>query len=220
MDWQKPSRVINNRCSVRLGLPAALLLGLSACTTSIPIETTIPTPLIAPLPNRVAVYYDPGLSNFEHTEKIVGGTDYQVKLGDANQRMFAKLFSYMFQEVVQVDSLEQAFADNQGFDAIINPAILDLEIAPPSKLESAFFEAWIKYRIDAFDKDRKPIVNWVVTGYGKAEPEMFNSAETLQAATVTAMRDAAANIVIKFKRQPRVREWIQEQERLHAAPTE
>ncbi|MCJ7555743.1 MAG: hypothetical protein MUP90_02370 [Gammaproteobacteria bacterium] len=220
MHRRKSSRVIKIRIPACLGLPAALLFGLSACTTSIPIETSIPTPLIAPLPNRVAVYYDPGLSNFEHTEKIVGGTDYQVKLGDANQRMFAKLFTSMFEEVVQVDSLEQAFSDARGFDAIINPAITELQIAPPSKLESAFFEAWIKYRIDAFDKDRKPIVNWVVTGYGKAEPEMFNSSDALRAATVTAMRDAAANIVIKFKRQPRVREWIQEQERLHAAPSE
>ena len=220
MHRQKPLRVIKNRFSVCRGLPAAFLFILSACTTTIPIETTIPTPLIAPMPNRVAVYYDPGLYNFEHTEKIVGGTDYQVKLGDANQRMFAKLFSYMFQEVVQVDSLEQAFSDTRGFDAIINPAILDLEIAPPSKPESAFFEAWIKYRIDAFDKDRQPIVKWVVTGYGKAEPEMFHSSDALHAATITAMRDAAANIVIKFKRQPRVREWIQEQERLHAASME
>ncbi len=213
-------RVIKNQVSVRRGLPAALLLSLSACTTTIPIETSIPTPLIAPLPNRVAVYYDPGLANFEHTEKIVGGTDYQVKLGDANRRMFAKLFSFMFEEVVEVDSLEQGYTDTRGFDAIINPAVMELQISPPSKEESAFFEAWIKYRIDAFDKDRKPIVNWIVTGYGKAEPEMFKSSSALHAATVTAMRDAAANIVIKFKRQPRVREWIQEQERLHAAPSE
>lgn len=220
MQWNKHPRVIMNKTTVRRGLSAALLLGLSACTTTVPVETSIPTPVIAPLPNRVAVYYDPSLSNFEHTEKIVGGTDYQVKPGDANRLMFAKLFSYMFAEVVEVGSLEEAYADTRGFDAIINPAIMELQIAPPSAPESAFFEAWIKYRIDAFDKEGKPIVNWVVTGYGKAEPEIFKSSDALHAATVTAMRDAAANIVIKFKRQPRVREWIQEQERLHATPSE
>lgn len=191
------------------------LASLAACTTTVPIETDIPTPLIAPMPVRVAVFYDPSLTNFEHTEDIVGGADWIVKLGDANMNMFSKLFASMFATVVSVDSLEQAFADTEGYDAIITPSIVELQIAPPSKLESDFFEVWVKYRIDAFDNDRKPIVKWVVTGYGKAEPEMLGGSDALSSATVTAMRDAAANIVIKFKKQPRVREWIDQQERLH-----
>jgi hypothetical protein len=197
-----------------------LLLGLPGCTTSVPVETVIPTPLIAPLPMRVAVYYDPGLNNFEHTEKIEGATDYQVKLGNASQLMFSKLFASMFQQVEVVNSLEEAYTNDQPYDAIIHPAILELQVAPPSKLESDFFEAWIKYRIDAFDKERQPIVNWIVTGYGKAEPGLLDSSGALRTATVTAMRDAAANIVIKFKRQPRVRAWMEEQERAHAASSQ
>jgi hypothetical protein len=200
---------------VRLGGLTICLAMLAGCTTTVPIETNIPTPLIAPMPVRVAVFYDPSLTDFEHTEDIVGGSDWVVKLGNANMTMFNKLFASMFQTVVKVDSLEQAFADSQGYDAIITPSIVELQIAPPSRLGSDFFEAWVKYRIDAFDNDQKPIVKWVVTGYGKAEPEMLGGSNALSAATVTAMRDAAANIVIKFKKQPRVREWIDEQERLH-----
>jgi len=196
----------------RLGGLACCLLILAGCTTTVPIEINIPTPLIAPMPVRVAVFYDPSLTDFEHTEDIVGASDWVVQLGNANMTMFTKLFASMFATVVKVDSLEQAFADSQGYDAIITASIVELQIAPPSRLESDFFEAWVKYRIDAFDNDRKPIVKWVVTGYGKAEPEMLGSSDALSAATVTAMRDAAANIVIKFKKQPRVRAWIDEQE--------
>ena len=200
------------------GAAAICLSILAGCTTTVPIETSIPTPLIAPMPVRVAVFYDPSLVNFEHTEKIKGGTDWTVQLGDANMKMFTRLFASMFATVEKVDSLEQAFADDEGYDAIITPSIVELQMAPPSRMESEFFEAWVKYRIDAFDNDRKPIVKWVVTGYGKAEPEMLGSSDALSAATVTAMRDAAANIVIKFKKQPRVREWIDQQERLNGSP--
>lgn len=206
------------RQQFRPGALAICLAILAGCTTTVPIETNIPTPLIAPMPVRVAVFYDPSLTAFEHTEDVPGGSDWIVQLGDANITMFAKLFASMFATVVKVDSLEQAFADSEGYDAIITPSIAELQIAPPSKLESEFFEAWVKYRIDAFDNDRKPIVKWVVTGYGKAEPEMLGSSDALSAATVTAMRDAAANIVIKFKKQPRVREWIDQQERLNGSP--
>jgi len=206
------------RRPVRLGALVIGLAILAGCTTTVPIETNIPTPLIAPMPVRVAVFYDPSLTDFEHTEDVVGGSDWVVQLGNANMTMFNKLFASMFATVVKVDSLEQAFADTEGYDAIITPSIVELQIAPPSRLESDFFEAWVKYRIDAFDNDQKPIVKWIVTGYGKAEPEMLGSSDALSAATVPAMRDAAANIVIKFKKQPRVREWIDAQERMNGLP--
>lgn len=212
--------ILPTRCNrtLRPGWLAMCFALLTGCTTTVPIETDIPKPLIAPMPVRVAVYYDPSLMNFEHTEDIVGGSDWVVQLGNANMEMFSRLFGSMFATVEKVDSLEQAFADSKGYDAIVTPSIVELQIAPPSRLGSEFFEVWVKYRIDAFNNDQKPIVKWVVTGYGKAEPEMLGSSDALSAATVTAMRDAAANIVIKFKRQPRVREWIDQQERLNGSP--
>jgi hypothetical protein len=217
--WQLsiPPRVI--RSGYHRALAVCALLLLYSCTTSVPIVPNIPTPLIAPLPMRVAVFYDPGLEDFQHTEEIPGGMDYEVKLGNASELMLSKLFASMFEQVEVVGSLEEAFSNAEQYDAIINPAMLELQISPPSRLESDFFEAWVKYRIDAFDKQRDPIVKWIVTGYGKAEPETLGSSSALQSATIIAMRDAAANIVIKFKRQPRVKAWIEEQEHAHAVST-
>ncbi len=193
-------------------LPVLAFAALSACTHSVPVDTEFPEPLIAPMPVAVAVYYDESLSNFEHTESIEQGSDWKVKLGDANLKMFERLFESMFQNLVPVSSPEAGFAQGSRFEAIIIPAIEEMQIAPPRYGESEFFEAWIQYRVEAFHPDREPIVNWLVSGYGRSEGSMLQPSKSLQEATVLAMRDAAANIVIKFRQQPRIREWLDQQE--------
>ncbi len=193
-------------------LYVVVLTVLSACTHSVPVETEFPEPLIAPMPVEVAVYYDESLTGFEHTELIEQGSDWKVKLGDANLRMFERLFASMFENLVPVDSPDAGFAQGSRFEAIIIPAIEEMQIAPPRYGESEFFEAWIQYRVEAFHPNREPIVNWLVSGYGRSEGSMLQPSKSLQEATVLAMRDAAANIVIKFRQQPRIREWLDQQE--------
>lgn len=185
---------------------------LTACVHSVPVDTEFPEPLVAPLPVEVAVYYDESLIDFEHTESIEQGSDWRVRLGDANLRMFERLFGSMFENLVTVPSMEAAFAEGDRFEAIIVPAIEEMQVAPPRYGESEFFEAWIQYRVEAFRPNREPIVNWLVSGYGRSEGSILQPSKSLQEATVLAMRDAAANIVIKFRQQPRVREWLDQQE--------
>ena len=193
-----------------LGVLSAV--ALAACTHSVPVDTQFPEPLVAPLPVEVAVYYDESLVDFEHTEAIEQGSDWKVRLGDASLRMFERLFESMFENLVAVPSVEAAFAEGDRFEAIIVPAIEEMQIAPPRYGESEFFEAWIQYRVEAFRPNREPIVNWLVSGYGRSEGSVLQPSKSLQEATVLAMRDAAANIVIKFRQQPRVREWLDQQE--------
>jgi hypothetical protein len=181
----------------------------------VPVVTTFPQPVVAPLPVEVAVYYDDNLRSFEHTEVIDQGTDWNVKLGGASLGMFQELFNSMFETVTEVPSLEAAFAEGDRFEAVIVPGIQEMQVAPPRFGESEYFEAWIQYRVEAYRPDRDPIINWLVSGYGRSEASLLTPASSLQRATVVAMRDAAANILIKFKQQPRVREWLEQQEGGH-----
>lgn len=187
-------------------IPMALALG--ACTQTVQVQLDVPTPLVVPMPMTVAVYLHPSLKDYKHLEDIPLQSNWNLRLDDANEVMFNKLLGSMFKKIIKVDSVEQAFAMGEQLDAVVVAAIEDLQVAPPKRLESEFFETWIQYRIEAYDMDQAPIVNWEVSGYGRSEAGMFNKSDALREATVMAMRDAAANIVIKFKQQPRVKEWI------------
>jgi len=168
---------------------------------------------------KVAVFLHPSLKDYKHLEDIPLQSNWNLRLDDANAVMFNKLLGSMFREIIKVDSIEQAFAMDAGLDAVVVAAIEDLQVAPPKRLESEFFETWIQYRIEAYDMEQAPIVSWVISGYGRSEAGMFNKPEALREATVMAMRDAAANIVIKFRQQPRVKEWILQQEKDDALHT-
>jgi len=203
---------------IYLRITALATLLLSGCTQTVQVDLDVPTPLIVPLPMKVAVYLHPSMKDYKHLENVPLQSNWNLRLDDANALMFDKLLGSMFREVIKVDSRESAFAMENEVDAVIVASIEDLQVAPPKRLESEFFETWIQYRIEAYDKARAPIVDWKVSGYGRSEAGMFGKSDALKEATVMAMRDAAASIVIKFKRQPRVKEWILQQEQADAPP--
>ena len=113
----------------------------------------------------------------------------------------------MFDEVVVVDSMEQAQA--LQVDAVFSPLIEEFQLALPYKTKLDVYEVWIKYNLRLTTADGEYIADWVETSYGKTTTEAFRSNEaSINAATVVALRDLASSFTLKFANVPEVRDWL------------
>ncbi len=185
---------------------AAILVGCGA--SSVTIEGTYPTPNVARLPLKVAVYYDPALRDFTYTEySETGREEYNIQSGQSHVDLFNAILPGMFEEVVQIDSLDQAAG--LGVDAIFEPLIEEFQLALPQKTRLDVYEVWIKYNLRLTEPDGEYIADWVETSYGKTTLDSFRSSEaSINAAAVIALRDLASSFTLKFANVPEVRDWL------------
>jgi hypothetical protein len=90
----------------------------------------------------------------------------------------------------------------------------------PSKISSrqtrsSFYEVWVRYRLDLYDGTGRPIAQWPLTGYGKANEDDHSRLSprnqvVLQEAAMTALRDAGAFLALGFAEQAEIRRWLEE----------
>lgn len=182
-----------------------MLLLAGGCTNAVTVSSDFPPPLIAPLPLRVGVYYPPGFSDYVYSESADGGTDWTLRLGSANVRMFDTVFNGLFTAMQHVTSVATARDDFPGLDAVVSPSIDAIEIALPHQSRSDHYAVWIRYNLDIHAPDGQLVVRWPVTAYGQSDSEGLSGEKPMERATVLAMRDAAATIAVEFARQPKVR---------------
>jgi hypothetical protein len=159
-------------------------------------DPDIPAPLVAQLPISVAARYPAAFDNFIHEEKIIGKEKWTIDLGRANRLLFTQLFGSMFAEFVEID--ENADAESLAIDALIEPSIDAFEFSVPSQSQTDEFAVWIRYRIKIFDSEGVQVANWPIAAYGKSPTSTFGGNEALRRATILAMRDAAALIVLQM----------------------
>ena len=184
-------------------------ISLSACgVNNVVIEGSFPTPNISPLPLSVAVFYDPALTEFAYIEySETGSEEYNIASGQSHVELFNAVLPAMFDEVIVVDSLEEAEA--LGVNAIFAPLIEEFQLALPNKTKLDVYEVWIKYNMRLMTADGEYIADWVLTSYGKTPTESMRSAETaINEAAVVALRDLASSFSLSFTQVPEVRDWL------------
>jgi hypothetical protein len=179
-----------------LFLAAALLLaGCGGANVKLH-DPTIPDPLIAQLPMKVAARYPEVFDNFVHEETVIGKEKWEIDLGRANRLLFTQLFDSMFTEFIVIE--DDRRPEDLGVDALIEPSIDAFEFSVPSQSQTDEFAVWIRYRIRIFDSNGTQIANWPIAAYGKSLSTLFGGDEALQRAAVLAMRDAAALVILQM----------------------
>ena len=197
------------RGRVRTALIFVGALYLTGCGVSnVVIEGSFPTPNINKLPLNVAVYYDPALIEFAYIEySETGSEEYNIASGQSHIELFSTVLPAMFDEVVVVDSIEEAEA--LGVDAIFAPIIEEFQLALPAKTKLDVYEIWIKYNMRLMKADGDYIADWVLTSYGKTPSKSLRSVEAaINAAAIVALRDLASSFSLSFSQVPEVKDWL------------
>jgi hypothetical protein len=203
----QPERTIQASLS-RLGM--VLLLGfLTACGASnVVIDGNFPTPNVNKIPLSVAVLYDDALREFAYMEySETGREEINIESGISHIRLFDAVLPAMFDSVINVNSMEDAAAQN--VDAVFAPAIEEFQLALPAKTKLDVYEVWIKYNMRLVTTEGDYIADWVLTSYGKTPTDTFRSVQDgINEAAVVALRDLASSFSLSFTQVPEVRDWL------------
>lgn len=190
-------------------LALVTLMLLVGCTRSLMMETTsdVPAPLVAQLPLTVGVYYDVKFRTYVYEENSEDRPNWAIRSGTAEVELFDRILSSMFEDTQQVSSL--SVAAGSGLDAIVAPAIEEMQFALPFETKTDLYEVWIKYTIRVHQPDGELISEFPLTGYGKSSSEFLKSRDAgIQAAIGVAFRDAGAKLALGFPTVLDIREWL------------
>ena len=195
--------------NLRLIYTAGLMLILSACeqSVSLKVDSEIPTPVIARMPVTMGVYYRDELRNYAYEENSDERPNWKIDSGSSHVALFEQILGSMFEQTKEVTGTEAG----AGVDAVLAPNVAEMQFALPEETRSDFYEAWIKYDMELYNRDGSPIANWSVTGYGKSSTEFMKSRDKgLNAAVNQALRDAGAKFALGFSRVEEVGAWLEQ----------
>lgn len=189
--------------------PVCLLLILAACeqSVSLKVDTEIPTPVIARMPVKMGVFYRDELRNYVHEEDSEERPNWKIESGASHVALFEQILSSMFEETKEVPGTSA----DATVDAVLAPSVAEMQFALPAETKTDFYEAWIKYDMELYNRDGSPIANWPITGYGKSSTEFMKSRDKgLNAAVNRALRDAGARFALGFSRVEEVGAWLEQ----------
>lgn len=192
---------------------------LSGCTTSVVVEGSVPTPLVAKIPARVGVYYSDEFRNYRYQEVIRDSGTWNIDLGSQNLTFFDNLLETLFESVAEIPEPPLTREEMASLDGVFIPRIEKYGFLTPGISGLKFYSASIEYRIALYDKAGQKVGDWNIIGYGKSEGGMFTADEAINEATVLAIRDGGARIAIELIDQPSVRAWIDTLAPLQPEPT-
>lgn len=186
----------------------ALLTACSAAT--IDISGTFPAPLVRKLPLTVGVFYGDAFTNHSYIEinDNTGDDQYIINSGASQIELFNTMLPAVFEEVVMLDSIENAGAYS-NLDAVFIPTIEEFQVGLPAKTRLNVFEIWVKYNMRLARTNGDYIADWVMTAYGKSPEETFQSVDAgVNDAANVALRDLAASFTLGFSNIPEVNDWL------------
>ncbi len=167
-----------------------------------------PAALVDPLELSIGVYFPPEFSTFSHQEKrpAPSAQEWTINLGNPQVQAFRSVFSSTFRELHELSGPHGGPA---GMQAIIVPRVSEFQFALPADTRAKIFEIWVKYDLEILDVSGESIAHWNFTAYGKTPTAALTSDEdAIRAATVIALRDAGASLVIGLRRDSRIRSWL------------
>jgi hypothetical protein len=183
---------------------------MGGCTTSVTVEGTIPTPLVAKIPVNVGIYYSDNFKQFRHEENIRQEGNWKVDMGAHNLLFFQNLMSALFVNVRELNQPPLAEENVAGLDGILVPEIVKYGFLTPNISGLKFYSAAIHYRMTLYSIENEKVGEWTIVGYGKSESTLFGTTESLGEATVLAIRDGGARIAMEMDSQPVVQRWLED----------
>jgi hypothetical protein len=179
----------------------SLLLG-GCTTTAVTVEATFPErPVIEQLPLEVAVVYDDAFQRYTLSESIPQRGNWEIDLGAAQVALFRAMLPALFSAVTERDALAPEPEDSSA-ELLLRPQLQDMQFSIPYQTRSNFFEVWLKYEIELYERDGETLVaRYPLTGYGRTRDGFLDSAQVaIEQAAITALRDAGAFFTIEFAR--------------------
>lgn len=188
---------------------AASIAALAGCAKSVEVTTDFPAPLVEPYSLVAGVRYPADLTDFTHVEDPELQAEWTIKLGAANLEMFRTLFNGMFIKTIELDPISKEVF-NPEIDFIVEPKLEEVEFSVPQQSGTDQFVVWLRYNLKLLQPDGQLIGEWRITGYGQQDKgDMgMGSENAMKEAAITALRDAAANIVVGFAKAPGVKKNI------------
>jgi hypothetical protein len=179
---------------------SACCMALAACG-GVQIKPDLPLPkaLVAPLSARAGLIVDDELRNFKHDETRYGG-NWKVDLGPGHARLFESVFTASFSNAQVFRSLDEARAATD-MQALFMPHIEQYSFATARDTSGGYWAVTIRYRIGVLTPAGVEADSLTLTGYGSAV-DKGGSDKSLSRATLSAMRDAAAKLLVQLPRQP------------------
>ena len=170
------------------------------------VESTVPTPLASQLPLDVGIYYNDNFKNFIFKEDSEARGVWTIDNRASRMALFNDILPTMFKSVNPVENINET---DILVDVILEPEVMDMQVALPEETQSDMYEAWIKYTIKMYTPGGNLITQWQITGYGKTHTALFKNKERgLNMAINLALRDLGAKIVLDFPRVPGVKSWL------------
>ncbi len=190
----------------------ALTVAVCACSTHLHVDSAFPRPLVASLPIDVGVYYDESLRQYTfEKEADANSQTWNIELGPAHVQLFDQLFQPIFENLVHIDSLRSASAA-RPVSVVIKPSIDEYTLHTPGDTATKFYAVEIRYTLAFYSPSGDFIKHWSYSGQGRSRSELFSADESVQKATVEAMRDAAAWLVIELTKHPGFHTRLQAQQ--------
>ena len=188
-----------------------IILVFPACTTSVVVEGSVPTPLVPKMPVRMGVHFSEEFRNFRHQEQLPDGSTWDINMGSQNLRFFRKLVDALFTSAREVGKPPLAPTEMQGLDGIFVPRVEEYGFLAPAVSGMNFYAASIEYRILMYNGAGKRVGEWQVIGYGRsAGGAVTGDGRAINEATVQAIRDGSARIALELASRPGVRGWLLE----------
>jgi len=190
-----------------------LLLLTAGCSSSAQVKVNhhFPKVLFEPRNIHATIVFDEAFRHYvaQPNDKTT------IDLGAAQVDALSQDFKGLFTQVDIVSSKDQASPKS---DFVIKPSVREVQVSTPSESYLNVYEVWIKYNLEIETADGEPIDNWFLPAYGKT-PNSFSLGRTaaIEDASIVALRDAGAKLVLDFFRIPSVYAWMRENQRLEVA---
>lgn len=158
----------------------------------------------------MASYYAPEIKEHVYEETIENHGKFRIDMSDAHVTLFSTVFDSLFERYVEVENFQDLPTDVHG---LISPSVSQVQLTLPRQTRSDYYEVWIEYTLQLYDKSGSLIHTWSLPAYGKAHKSNYtaltgSSADALHDATEYALRDAAASMSFYFAKEPPVQSWI------------
>ena len=186
-----------------------ILVILSGCSSSASVQLTndFPQVLAKPKPLSAAIVFEPSFATY--VAKPNAKT--MIDIGAAQVRLLRNAFTGLFSKLEFVTSREEITSENA---MVIIPSVREVQVSTPSDNYLNVFEVWIKYNLDLETVDGEAIDSWFMPAYGKT-PDAFMASKggAIEEASIIALRDAGAKLMLDFYRIPAVNNWVVEEQR-------
>lgn len=200
--------------SRKSGMALTLMAVLAGCssTTELRIEESFPNVVFEPRDFKAAVVFNSAFRAYQArpNDKTV------IDIGSAQVDLLSKAFKGLFRELEVLSARDQLAPDT---DIVITPSVQEVQLSTPSDSYLNVYEVWIKYNLDIESADGEAIDSWFMPAYGKTPDSfMLSRTDAIEEATIVALRDAGAKLLLDFFRIPSVYSWMERQRELEAEP--